>query len=253
MSCAANSFRTPRLIPEKAVFRPALALRPLPGSNGTNMERIGAIETRYAGHHFRSRLEARWAVFFDHLKVKWQYESQGFQNEAGDRYLPDFYLPESETWVEVKGDRHALVDDAARMSRLLASGSPLPGMNQSLGTSRGLILLGNIPADIEQSVWMHPVIQQGHGALYRNWGCFVALKTPATGSERGQWYPMSTSEEGINIGFFYDIDLVEISADDHWLVEEKRLRDCVRPMTRTLSAYTAARTARFEHGQSGAR
>ena len=26
-----------------------------------------AIETRYAGHRFRSRLEARWAVFFDAL------------------------------------------------------------------------------------------------------------------------------------------------------------------------------------------
>lgn len=28
---------------------------------------IRAIETRYAGCRFRSRLEARWAVFFDHL------------------------------------------------------------------------------------------------------------------------------------------------------------------------------------------
>lgn len=31
---------------------------------------IQAIQTRYAGHHFRSRLEARWAVFFDYLGVE---------------------------------------------------------------------------------------------------------------------------------------------------------------------------------------
>ncbi len=36
--------------------------------------RIQAIETRYKGYRFRSRLEARWAVFFDHLKIEWEYE-----------------------------------------------------------------------------------------------------------------------------------------------------------------------------------
>jgi hypothetical protein len=32
---------------------------------------IVAIPTRYKGYHFRSRLEARWAVFFDALGIKW--------------------------------------------------------------------------------------------------------------------------------------------------------------------------------------
>lgn len=63
---------------------------------------IKAIETSYAGCRFRSRLEARWAVFFDRLGIEWQYEVEGFETPAG-RYLPDFYLPESKRWIEVKG------------------------------------------------------------------------------------------------------------------------------------------------------
>jgi len=69
-------------------------------------QRIRAIETRYAGHRFRSRLEARWAVFFDALGIDWEYEADGFETPAG-RYLPDFrielHFPFSTwTWFEVK-------------------------------------------------------------------------------------------------------------------------------------------------------
>jgi len=52
---------------------------------------IRAIETAYKGYRFRSRLEARWAVFFDALGIEWQYEPEGFELEAG-RYLPDFLI-----------------------------------------------------------------------------------------------------------------------------------------------------------------
>lgn len=101
-----------------------------------------AIETRYRGYRFRSRSEARWAVFFDVAGIAWQYEPDCFNltdvkvprvyesdltdqlndlavelglepartwNEPEDMqayaplwYLPDFYLPEQEYWVEVK-------------------------------------------------------------------------------------------------------------------------------------------------------
>lgn len=66
-----------------------------------------AIQTRYAGCHFRSRLEARWAVLFDALGVGWEYEPQGFMTPAGP-YLPDFHLPcylpgHHSLWVEIKG------------------------------------------------------------------------------------------------------------------------------------------------------
>lgn len=60
-----------------------------------------AIETRYAGCRFRSRLEARWAVFFNTLGILWNYEPEGFELKAG-RYLPDFWLPQVGMYAEVK-------------------------------------------------------------------------------------------------------------------------------------------------------
>lgn len=66
-------------------------------------QRIKAIETRYAGCRFRSRLEARWAVFFNTLSIRWEYEPEGFVVD-GRPYLPDFRLPDLKRWVEVKGD-----------------------------------------------------------------------------------------------------------------------------------------------------
>ena len=60
------------------------------------------IETIYNGYRFRSRLEARWAVFFDTLGVKYEYEKEGFDMD-GVWYLPDFYLPDYSCWVEIKG------------------------------------------------------------------------------------------------------------------------------------------------------
>jgi hypothetical protein len=68
---------------------------------------IKALETEYAGHKFRSRLEARWAMFFDEIGIKWEYEPQGYKLTNGECYLPDFWLPkfndkEGGTYVEVK-------------------------------------------------------------------------------------------------------------------------------------------------------
>ena len=55
---------------------------------------IRAIETQYKGYRFRSRLEARWAVFFDAMGIKWEYEKEGFDLGAQGYYLPDFWLPD---------------------------------------------------------------------------------------------------------------------------------------------------------------
>lgn len=67
---------------------------------------IKAIETVYKGYRFRSRLEARWAVFFDALGIAWDYEPEGFELPSGGRYLPDFLLRDNgihpDLWVEVK-------------------------------------------------------------------------------------------------------------------------------------------------------
>lgn len=65
---------------------------------------IRAIETEYKGYRFRSRLEARYAVFFDALGVKWEYEKEGYQLRGGIRYLPDFWLPDYYSFIEIKGE-----------------------------------------------------------------------------------------------------------------------------------------------------
>lgn len=51
------------------------------------MPTFAAIPTMYAGVQFRSRLEARWAAFFDLVGWKWEYEP--FDLEG---YIPDFRL-----------------------------------------------------------------------------------------------------------------------------------------------------------------
>lgn len=63
-----------------------------------------AIETVYNGYRFRSRLEARWAVFFDELGLDYEYEKEGFELPMG-RYLPDFWIADWLAWVEIKPER----------------------------------------------------------------------------------------------------------------------------------------------------
>jgi len=68
------------------------------------------LETAYRGHRFRSRLEARWAVFYDTLGIPFIYEPEGYALGPNEDvpYLPDFYLPEvhygTGCYVEIKGD-----------------------------------------------------------------------------------------------------------------------------------------------------
>ena len=95
------------------------------------MQRIKAIDTRYKGYRFRSRLEARWAVFFDAMGCRWDYELEGFVLSNGIHYLPDFYLPEYELFVEIKGGKptadektkcHILAQDTNKEVWLLNGG-----------------------------------------------------------------------------------------------------------------------------------
>lgn len=84
---------------------------PAPVRSTTQTFNAKPIETIYNGHRFRSRLEARWAVFFDACGIGYEYEPEGFQFEDGTKYLPDFLIyvrhrggDEYEpVYVEVKG------------------------------------------------------------------------------------------------------------------------------------------------------
>ena len=64
---------------------------------------IKPIETIYKGYRFRSRLEARWAVFFDAAEIPFEYEPEGYSLTSG-YYLPDFLLLASDfpKFLEIK-------------------------------------------------------------------------------------------------------------------------------------------------------
>lgn len=64
---------------------------------------LTAIETEYNGNLFRSRIEARWAVFFTELGIIYDYEKEGY-NLSGVWYLPDFWIESWDSYFEVKGD-----------------------------------------------------------------------------------------------------------------------------------------------------
>lgn len=55
------------------------------------------IETTYRNYKFRSRLEAKWAVFFDLCGWSWSYEPMDFNG-----WIPDFAIGQWPWLVEVK-------------------------------------------------------------------------------------------------------------------------------------------------------
>jgi hypothetical protein len=59
---------------------------------------IQAKPTEYAGVHFKSRLEARFAEWLDTIPTKWEYEPVW---EWGS-YRPDFLISDLHLYVEIK-------------------------------------------------------------------------------------------------------------------------------------------------------
>lgn len=77
---------------------------------------IKPIETQYKGYRFRSRLEARWAVFFDALGVQWEYEKEGYDLGEYGWYLPDFWFPKTQHFAEVKPEADLSAAEDAKIS-----------------------------------------------------------------------------------------------------------------------------------------
>ena len=105
-----------------------------------------AIQTEYKGYLFRSRLEARWAVFFDACGVHWEYEPEGYDLGDGIYYLPDFLLhgvdgrDGGDLYVEVKGNMTPA--DAEKILRFAERG----GREGKYGKYKNATLVvGNIP------------------------------------------------------------------------------------------------------------
>lgn len=100
---------------------------------------IPAIETIYRGNRFRSRTEAKWAVFFDLVGEPYEYEPQGVALSGG-AYLPDFWLPRVGAWFEVKGsweaigslDKYAELTSRSGHITIVAAGQPQPAFTMVL-------------------------------------------------------------------------------------------------------------------------
>jgi hypothetical protein len=202
---------------------------------------IKAIETEYAGCRFRSRLEARWAVFFDTLGIKWRYESQGYELPSG-RYLPDFMVTASllggndEIYTEVKGSL-----DRAELARLVRAAIELPPISGGPWWPQ-LLVLGEIPRPGKP--WVHTRVEVGSGC----WG----LRSVFFG-----WHGNDPMLCPIGESVPFKPPWLDDMSDQHaaelcdWLVNSSVApRLLVDP--RVDEAYRVARSARFEFGETPA-
>lgn len=188
-----------------------------------------AIETRYKGYRFRSRLEARWAVFFDALAVAWEYEHEGFELGKAGRYLPDFWLPHLRMWVEIKPEKPPFNGSEWKKAEglLIAQGWPV------------CIFFG-VPTLDGGGVGLRNDIADSSGGLgYDDPVCWVrcdscGLFTVALGDNR---------HEVVNNDWQPWRDSACCGQESNWSFFDLLLRDAI----------DAARSARFEFGESGVR
>ena len=188
---------------------------------------IPAIPTPYGGVLFRSRTEARWALFWDQLEIKWEYEPQGFITRAGDPYLPDFlaFPALGRLWVEIKGRWESDPGGVAKWRRF-ADDRPQP--------SRAVLCEG--PPSIEGRYLVVGGDENQPNPVKGGWD-----------DDTQQWRPcVSGHHFDLTFpGWFHGKFAEDGCADDFGGPGEDRLRKAV----------DAARSARFgthEHGETAA-
>jgi hypothetical protein len=73
------------------------------GNNNPFFGKINhGIGEYYKGFFMRSSYELKFAKFLDNQKIKWLYEPKAF-DLINTTYRPDFYLPETDEYIEIKG------------------------------------------------------------------------------------------------------------------------------------------------------
>ena len=182
---------------------------------------IKAIETRYAGYLFRSRLEARWAVLFDALGIKWEYEPEGFDLGRAGRYLPDFRLTALDVWIEIKPTPIERGGDAWAKAEALAEHSPV------------IVAGGNIGAH-DLTLFCHDMTDSSGGGPNDFAACM------AWSDRIGACFLV----DGLRTDrIFCDPDMNTLP----WAVNIAKTPR-IDPHLRMVRAVSAARSARFEHG-----
>ena len=203
-----------------------------------------AIETCYNGYRFRSRLEARWAVFFDAAGIDYRYEPEGFELTDGTRYLPDFFLPAIGIYAEVKGS-HLIEADVKRLERFVydLSDDYWNGDGDDEVHAAGvhkyheaaLILLGDLP-------------DEGVNPSY-------PLRDRLQDYWSGAFFSMDVRWNGPGFSDDYEPDLVGLVPDGQpWTLLDAidaPPRATGKDLGRRLKrAFAAARQARFEFGET---
>jgi hypothetical protein len=61
------------------------------------------VDRNGVAHHMRSSWEVRFAKHLDASGLTWSYEPTTLRLSTGRRYLPDFWVEEWGTYVEIKG------------------------------------------------------------------------------------------------------------------------------------------------------
>lgn len=237
-----------------------------------------AIETVYKGYRFRSRLEARWAVFFDALEIAWEYEKEGF-NLEGTWYLPDFWLPQYNYWIEIKGQTPTSeeVEKCALLARAIY---------QSQSKKQVFLFAGSIPMPPQEAMNAtgyrvdqfidSPLKRKAERPLSRfpeidcytldriawvecpHCGCFdLVHKRDFTGMRQCQ----CSIDDQIDFNGILD-KILEFCPATHfsqpqdadkgyWWFEKINQFLQSDDSPRLIAAYTAARQARFEHRAEG--
>ncbi|MFA6201320.1 MAG: hypothetical protein WC679_13040 [Bacteroidales bacterium] len=163
------------------------------------------IETIYNGYKFRSRLEARWAVFFDELHISYSYEKEGYDLD-GIWYLPDFWLPDWNCWVEIKPERVNIKKDSSDEKK----NEEFKKCQLLSHFSNGVVLLigGDPWANNEQSAEDGYYHHSYNITIFAN--CFLKQKNDRT-------------QFGINVGFNFSFDSFFSRLVEDFYTSESRL------------------------------
>ena len=100
---------------------------------------VKKLRTEYNGYRFRSRLEVRWAVFFDACGIRWEYEPEVIFHSDCTRYIPSFYLLDFHCFFDVQRKGVKGTKDGERAIRNISYG-------QRNNEWAGIIAFGD-PAD----------------------------------------------------------------------------------------------------------
>jgi hypothetical protein len=201
---------------------------------------VKAIETRYKGYRFRSRLEARWAVFFDALGWEWRYEHQGYEIGWGDtsRYwLPDFELMPpngGHYYVEVKGDKNYFANDHFLIDVDFGGGPP-EFYNRGTEGSQ-ILLLGDIP-EPNYRFYFAPSLFHSSG-VHVHWAGLSDRGIHSLCPSEQKWFIDNFGYTSVE----YSLEKI----NNFQIFARTPSQDC-RAINK---AFRAARSARFEHGET---